>query len=197
MDRTKKAAAISSSLLTFLRSARKARNWSSGCSGARWIFSARRILFREPAFAHDAGHRRGPGEPLPLDQQLERPVAATAGGNFEHAGLVPLGVEDRPDVQSLDQAAPRDVFRQFLDRDAGLDTADVRLLDTSLLKGMSREGAKAIFWAAAIFFTPRRAAENSLSAFDPSRRRSAALSLLEDDAARKTRIRRRGTGSAR
>ena len=37
---TKKAAAISSSLMPFSRRTWKARNWSSGCSGARSIFSA-------------------------------------------------------------------------------------------------------------------------------------------------------------
>jgi hypothetical protein len=37
---TKKAAAISSSDKPRSRKARKARNWSSGCSGARCTFSA-------------------------------------------------------------------------------------------------------------------------------------------------------------
>ena len=80
-----------------------------------------------PAVAHDAGDRRGLGQALLLHQQFERPVAPAAGRDLEHAGLVALGVEHRPDVEALQQRAPGDVLGQFLDRDAGLDAPDIGL----------------------------------------------------------------------
>ncbi|PZO90959.1 MAG: hypothetical protein DI623_04905 [Sphingomonas sanxanigenens] len=39
MTPTKKAAAMASSVMPLSRSPKKARNWSSGCSGARSMFS--------------------------------------------------------------------------------------------------------------------------------------------------------------
>jgi hypothetical protein len=70
-----------------------------------------------------------------LNEKLERAIAPAAGWNLEHAGLYALGVEDRPDVEALQERAPRDVFRQLLDRDAGLHAPDIRLRENELVEG--------------------------------------------------------------
>jgi hypothetical protein len=62
-----------------------------------------------------------------LDQTLKRPVTAAARRNLEHAGLGTIGVEDRPDVEGLQEGTSGDVLGQLLDRDAGLEAAYVRL----------------------------------------------------------------------
>jgi hypothetical protein len=55
---------ISSSDSPFSRSARKARNWSRGRSGASWTFSASESSSAMPLSRVDAAHRRGLGETL-------------------------------------------------------------------------------------------------------------------------------------
>ena len=90
--------------------------------------------------ADHAGDRRGLGQALLLHQQLERPVAAAAGRDLEHAGLGALGVEDRPDVEALEQRAPGDVLGQLLDRDAGLHAPDVGLAEHQLVEGNVARG---------------------------------------------------------
>ena len=134
---------MSSSERPFSRRAWKARNWSSGCSGARWMFSASELSSPRMSVAGIADHarnRRGLGQALLLHQQLERPVAPAAGRDLEHAGLGALGVEDRPDVQALEQRAPGDVLGQLLDRDAGLHAPDVRLAEHQLVEGNVARG---------------------------------------------------------
>ena len=129
---------MSSSDWPFSRRAWKARNWSSGCSGARWTFSANESSSGgdvDAGIAHDAGHRRGLGEALLFDEQLERPVAPPASRDLEHAGLGALGIEHRPDVEALQERAPGDVLGQLLDRDAGLHAPDVRLGQNKLVEG--------------------------------------------------------------
>ena len=110
--------------------------------GARWTFSASESSSAMPSVAHDAGHRRGLGQALLLDQQFERPEAAAAGRDLEHAGLVALGVEHRPDVEALQERAPGDVLGQLLDRDAGLYAADVGLAEHQLVEGDVARGAE-------------------------------------------------------
>ncbi len=46
-----------------------------------------------------------------------------------------VGIEHRPDVEGLDEAAPGDRLGQLLDRDAGLDAADVGLAQHQLVEG--------------------------------------------------------------
>ena len=84
---------------------------------------------------HDAGDRRRLRQPLLLHQQRQRLEATTTGRDLEHAGLDPIGIEHGPDVQALQQAAPRDVFGQFLDRDACLDAPHVGLAQHELVEG--------------------------------------------------------------
>jgi hypothetical protein len=96
-----------------------------------------RIVLAEYVGARIADHarnRRGLRQPLLLHQQLERPVAAAAGRNLEHAGLGARGVEDRTNVEALKQRAPADVLGQLLDRDAGLHAPDVGLAQHQLVE---------------------------------------------------------------
>ena len=101
-----------------------------------------RILLGDAALAHDAGHRRGLGQALLLDQQFERPEAPAAGRDLEHAGLLAVGVENRPDAEALQERAPGDVLGQFLDRDAGLHAPDVGLAEHQLVEGDVARGAE-------------------------------------------------------
>ena len=89
----------------------------------------------DAGIAHDAGHGRGLGETLLFDEKLERPVAPPAGRDLEHAGLGAFGVENRPDVEALQERAPGDVLGELLDRDAGLHAPDVRLGQNKLVEG--------------------------------------------------------------
>ena len=129
---------MSSSDWPFSRRAWKARNWSSGCSGARWTFSANESSSAEMS---TLGSRttQGTGAVLArrfcLTRSCERPVAPPAGRDLEHAGLHAVGVENRPDVEALQERAPGDVLGQLLDRDAGLHAADVRLGQDKLVEG--------------------------------------------------------------
>ena len=59
------------------------------------------VLLGEPVDPHDAWDWGGAGEPFLLDQQFERPEAAAAGGDLEHAGLSAIVVEDGPDGEAL------------------------------------------------------------------------------------------------
>ena len=101
-----------------------------------------RILLRQAFRADDAGDRGVPGKPLLLHQQLQRPVAASAGRDLEHAGLGAALVEHRPDGEALQQRAAGDILGELLDRDAGLDLADVRLAEHQLVEGDVARGAE-------------------------------------------------------
>ena len=101
------------------------------------IFGERHLVDQDAGagLRHDTGHRGGLVEALLLHQQFQRPVAAAAGGHLERAGLLALGIDHRPDMQRLDQAAPDDGLGQFFDRDAGLHAPDVRLGEHELVEG--------------------------------------------------------------
>ena len=104
-----------------------------------------RILLRRDLdcrIAHDAGDRGRLRKALLLHQALEGPVAAAAGRDLEHAGLGALGIEDRPDVEALQEPAPGDVLGQVLDRDAGLQAPDVGLAEHQLVEGNVARGAE-------------------------------------------------------
>ena len=92
------------------------------------------VLLGDAAFAHDAGDGRGLRQALLLHQEFERPVAAAAGGDLEHAGLIAVGVAHRPHREALQQRAPRNVLGELLDRDAGLDPPDVGLAEEELVE---------------------------------------------------------------
>ncbi len=101
-----------------------------------------RILLAQPATAHHAGHRLGPGHALLLDQQFQRPETAPADRHLEDAGLGSLGVEHRADGEAVQQGSPGDVLGKLLDRDAGLDLADVGLGQYQLVEGDVARGAE-------------------------------------------------------
>ncbi len=96
----------------------------------------------------DAGRGRILGEALLADQQFKRAIATAAGGHFEHAGLLAFAIENRSDIEALDEAATGDILRS-----SGIDTPAFtrRTLDwerISLSNGMSRDGLRVIFWGA-------------------------------------------------
>ena len=101
-----------------------------------------RILLGDAALAHDAGDRRGLRQALLLHQQFERPVAAAAGRDLEYAGLIAIGVAHRPNGEALQERAPGDILGQLLDRNAGLDAADIRLGQDELVEGNVARGAE-------------------------------------------------------
>src|SRR5262249_52244512 len=90
------------------------------------VFGAR-VLFGAPLRPDDAGNRRRAGQRFLLNEKLKGAIAPAASRNLEHAGLVSIAVNDRPNCEALEKRAPRDILREFLDRDAGLDTPDVGL----------------------------------------------------------------------
>ena len=98
------------------------------------------VFLGDAALAHDARDRGGLCEPLLLDQQFERPVAAAAGRNLEHAGLLAFGVEHRPDAEALQERAPGDILGQLFDRNAGLHAPDIRLAEHQLVEGNVARG---------------------------------------------------------
>jgi hypothetical protein len=133
---TKKAAAMASSVMPLSRMAWKARNWSSGCSGARDVLDQRDLVDQDVAVgvADDAGHRRGLGQALLLHQQFERAIAAAAGGHLEHAGLAPSASRTGR-TWRLWMRPRRAMDSASLDRDAGLDAPDVGLAQHQLVEG--------------------------------------------------------------
>ena len=113
-----------------------------GMKGDALDILGQRILLSDPALAHDAGHRRGLGQALLLDQQFERPESAAAGGHLEHAGLLAVRVEHGSDAEALQQGAVSDVLGQLLDRDTGLHAPDVGLAEHQLVEGDVTRGAE-------------------------------------------------------
>src|SRR5580704_15031329 len=101
-----------------------------------------RIFLRDSALAHDAGHGRGLRQPLLFDEPFERTVTAPAGRNLEHACLDAFGVENRPDVQALQERAPGDVLGQLFNRDARLYAPNIRLAEHQLVEGDVARGAE-------------------------------------------------------
>ena len=93
------------------------------------------ILFGEAGVTDHAGDERGFGEALLLHQQLEGSEAATAGRDLEHAGFLPVGIDDGTDAEALQQRPLGDVLGEFFDRDAGLYVADVGLAQYQLVEG--------------------------------------------------------------
>ena len=95
------------------------------------VFLGRGIRARLP---HNAGDECCLGETLLLHQEFERPITAAAGGYFIPAGLPAIGIENRTDVEALQQRPPRDVVGKRLDRHAGLHAPDIRLGQDKLVE---------------------------------------------------------------
>ena len=92
------------------------------------------VFLGNAVLAHDAGHGRGLGQALLLDQKFERAEAAAASRNLEHPGLDAFGIANRPDGDALQKCAPGDVLGQLVNRDAGLDSADIGLAQHQLVE---------------------------------------------------------------
>jgi hypothetical protein len=69
------------------------------------------------------------------DQQLNRAIASSAGWDFKHSGFGAIVVNDRPDGETLNKRSARDIVRELLDRDAGLDEAHVRVAQHQPFEG--------------------------------------------------------------
>ena len=94
-----------------------------------------RVLLGSPVGSHHAGHRLRLRHPLLLHQEFQRAVAPAAGRNLVHAGLGTIFIEHRPYTDALQQAAAGDVLGQILDRNAGLDAANIGLRKNELVEG--------------------------------------------------------------
>jgi len=92
------------------------------------------VLLGEAVGLDDAGNGRGLGQALLPDQQFQRPEAPSAGGDFEHGGLVAVPVQHGAHAQALQQGTPGDALGQRLDRDAGLHAADIGLAQDELVE---------------------------------------------------------------
>ena len=93
------------------------------------------VLFGQAVGPDHTGDRRGLGQPALLDQRGERAIAPTAGRDLVHAGLHAGFVDDGAHAQAHQQASPRDVLGEFLDRHARLDVAHVGLAQHQLVEG--------------------------------------------------------------
>lgn len=142
---TKKAAAISSSVRPFSRIAWKARNWSSGCSGARWTFSARLSSSASPSV------RTMQGTSAVLFTRFCLTSSSSARNRRPPAGIVympvsaPLSSSTGRTVMELSS-----VRRAMSSASSSIDTPALTWrtfdwLSISLLKGMSREALRVIF----------------------------------------------------
>jgi hypothetical protein len=93
-----------------------------------------RILLGQAIGPHDAGDRLGLVHALLLHEEVQRSKTAAAGRHLEHAGLLAVGVQHWPDAQALQERALGNVLGELLDRDAGLDPADVGLAEHQLVE---------------------------------------------------------------
>jgi hypothetical protein len=93
-----------------------------------------RILLGEAIGPDDARDELGLVHAPLLHQQLECPEPTAPCRDLEQAGLLPLDVQDRPDVQALQKRAPGDVFGKLLDRDAGLHPPYIGLAKHQLIE---------------------------------------------------------------
>ena len=96
----------------------------------------------------DAGDRLVLRQPLLLDEETEREIAAAAGWHLERAGLLAVFVDDGTDVQALQQPAPADVLGELLDRDAVLHPPHILLRQHELVVGnvLARRSLRSSGW---------------------------------------------------
>jgi len=137
---------------------------------------------------HHARDRRDLGEALLLDQQFQRPEAATARWHLEHAGFLALGIHDRADMQGLDQAATGDRLGQLLNRDPGLDAPDVGLAEHQFVEGNVARGRQGdlLNGSGHVSYSMTDAGEPLSPAISPSRSEAPPSSSEESDASRRT-----------
>ena len=93
------------------------------------------VILGDTALANDAGNGLRLRHAFLLHQKFQGAITPTAGWHLEHAGLITFTIDDSPNVQALQQSAPRDAFSQLLDRDASLDAAYVGLAQDQLVEG--------------------------------------------------------------
>src|SRR5207245_10470435 len=103
------------------------------------------------------------------DQQRERSEATAAGRHLEHAGLLAISIQHRPDVEALQERSPSDVFGELLDRDAGFDSTHVGLAEHQLVEGNIARSAESDLGGWHVDVLREGPPRASLSASNPSR----------------------------
>jgi hypothetical protein len=86
-----------------------------------------RVILGNAPVANDARNSLRLRHALLLHKQFEGAIAPAARRHFEHAGLVPLGINDGPNVEALQERTGRDALGELLDRNARLHVTDVGL----------------------------------------------------------------------
>jgi hypothetical protein len=100
------------------------------------VFGERILLGRDVrALSDDTGHGCCPRQALLFHEPFERTIAPTSGRHFEHAGFIAFGIDDRADVEALEQGPSCNVLGKIFDRDAGLDPAHIGLAQHELVEG--------------------------------------------------------------
>src|SRR5258707_7356573 len=99
------------------------------------IILRHRIVLSNATFTNDARHRLRLRHALLFHQKFESTIAPPARGYLEHPRLTPLGVDDGPNAEALQQGALRNSLGKLLDRNASLHAADVRLAEDELVEG--------------------------------------------------------------
>ena len=100
------------------------------------------VLLGDAVGADHARDRRRLGQALLPHQQLQRPVAPSAGRDLIHPGLGAVRVQHGPHGEGLQQGAPGDVVGELLDRDARLDPAHIAGAQQQLVEGNVARGAE-------------------------------------------------------
>src|SRR6266853_2697668 len=175
---TKNRAAISSSLRPLSRRAWKARNWSSGCRASRWTFSASESSSARPPVRTT----QGTGWVLFMRFCLTRSWSARKRRPPAGTSNMPVS---RPSASStgLTLRLCRSVRRAMSSASSSIETPAFtrRTLDwlsSSLLKGMSRDALRVIFWTEAISILRDGRPRASLSSSNPSQTDRSYLSLF-------------------
>ena len=75
-------------------------------------------------------------------QRFQRAMAPAAGGHLRYADLRTIGINDRTNMQGLDEPAPSDGFRHLLDRCLGRYSGWI--VQHQLVEGMSRDDDRVI-----------------------------------------------------
>src|ERR1700722_16311519 len=74
------------------------------------VIFGERVVLGNTTLTHDTGNGLRFGHTLLLHKKLQRTIASAAGRHLEHASLVPLAIEDCPNIQALQQSTLRDTF---------------------------------------------------------------------------------------
>lgn len=94
----------------------------------------KRVVFSDAALAHDTRNGLRLRHALLLHQKVQRAIAPATCQHLEHAGLIAIGVDNRPHVETLQERTLRDAFGELLDGNAHLHMPDVGLAEDQFVK---------------------------------------------------------------